>query len=170
MGARLSPEIIGAITLFTHPAPIRRSISRPADAAPTTVSPFTPLRMSARMIGIGWLELRKPPTETVMPSRMKLAASCSPMMTSRRFEAGMPGDPAIEGRKTDPCETRRQAGHATGRPDANALPRSVERNIRALAHRAREYSQSVGEIKCRACALGRRIGLNGRLGQPSFVR
>ena len=53
IGARLSPEIIGAITDFTQPAPISRSVSSPADAAPTSVRFLTPLRMMARMIGIG---------------------------------------------------------------------------------------------------------------------
>ena len=45
----------------------------------------------ARTIGIGWLELRKPPIETVMPSRIQPAASCSLMMTSRRFGLCMVG-------------------------------------------------------------------------------
>jgi hypothetical protein len=80
---------IGAITVLTQPAPIKRSVSRPADAAPTTVRFLMPLRMIARMIGIGWLEFRNPPTEIVIPSRIQPAASCSLMTTSRRFEPCM---------------------------------------------------------------------------------
>ena len=70
-------EIIGATTVFTQPAPINKSVSRPTEAAPITVRFFTPLRMIMRMTAIGWLELRKPPIEIVMPSRIQLAACCS---------------------------------------------------------------------------------------------
>src|SRR5712691_9063834 len=72
------------MTLRTQPAPIRRSISRPAVAAPITVKFLALRRTSARMIGIGWFTVPNPPTMTTSPSLMSAAASSSGMSTCLR--------------------------------------------------------------------------------------
>src|SRR5215469_13354219 len=83
------------MSFFTQPAPISKSISRPAVADAMTVRFFRPSRMISRMSVIGWLSAPKPPIATVIPSLILDAASSIDVTTSLRFLLTLPSSMEI---------------------------------------------------------------------------
>src|SRR6185295_4687637 len=100
------------MTLRTHPAPMRRSTSRPPTAEPITVRSRRFRRMMWRTATMAWQAVARPPRAIHMPLRSHWSSPSSPTRTARRSADSS----ASRGVTTRPSE-----GGGNDGPDASEL-------------------------------------------------